>query len=78
MGRIEYSPTQGFPTQYFPYEGHPDYMPPFVAIRFRNPATSIAIGITCRLYAKNLSSANGTDVDSTEPVAYLPFNLFIE
>ena len=79
MGPIEYTPHQGFPYHFFPYEGHPDYMPPFVAIRFKAPATSIGIGITCKIYAKNLNyNQNDSDVDTTEPVAFLPFNLFIE
>ncbi|CAG2115804.1 unnamed protein product, partial [Medioppia subpectinata] len=77
MGQIEYTPTQGFPVYYFPYDGHPDYMPPLVAIRFRSPATSIAIGITCRLYAKNLNHTDNFD-EMVEPVPALPFNIFIE
>ncbi|XP_054167730.1 sodium/potassium-transporting ATPase subunit beta-like [Oppia nitens] len=94
MGPIEYTPTQGFATHYFPYTGHPHYMPPFVALRFKAPATSVAIGITCRLYAKNLGH-NLTDSDDSvvdsggggggitdrgggQPVPSLPFNLFIE
>lgn len=73
MGPIEYTPTQGFPIQYFPYTGHPHYMPPFVSIRFKSPAHSIAIGITCKLYAKNLNAT-----DNGEPLPILPFNLLIE
>jgi sodium/potassium-transporting ATPase subunit beta len=73
MGPIEFTPTQGFPSQYFPYTGHPDYMPPFVAIRFKSPVNSIAIGITCKLYAKNLNNT-----EDSEPSSILPFNLLIE
>ena len=36
MGEIEYLPRPGFPVQYFPYSGQSDYLPPIVALRFKN------------------------------------------
>ncbi|CAB0034743.1 unnamed protein product [Trichogramma brassicae] len=38
MGEIEYLPGPGFPVQYFPYDGHPDYLSPMVALKFSRPA----------------------------------------
>jgi sodium/potassium-transporting ATPase subunit beta len=73
MGQVDYTPMQGFPSQYFPYSGQPNYMPPLVAIKFKSPKTSIAIGITCKLWAKNLEYS-----EDSEPKATLPFNLLIE
>lgn len=74
MGQIQYTPTQGFVPYYFPYTGHRDYMPPFVGIRFNKPATGVVIGITCKLWAKNLQHE---EVEG-QPSAILPFNLLIE
>jgi hypothetical protein len=68
---LEIMPTHGFSTQYFPYNGHPDFMPPFIALRFRKATIGIAIGVTCRLWTKNLNA-------TTEPSAILPFNILIE
>lgn len=69
----------------FPYKGHADYMAPFIAIKLEKPKTSIAIGITCRLWARNViynqteSGLNDTFVDDQPvPSAILPFNVFID
>ncbi|XP_076350981.1 sodium/potassium-transporting ATPase subunit beta-like [Tachypleus tridentatus] len=55
MGPVLFMPEQGFPVNFFPYTSHPDYMPPLVVIRFRQPKTGVAISITCKLWAKNVS-----------------------
>lgn len=36
VGEIEYLPSPGFPVQYFPFMGQPDYLAPMVALRFKN------------------------------------------
>lgn len=84
-GKIESIPGSELPRFSFPYTGHSDYMAPFIALKFEKPATSINIGITCRLWARNLvynqteSGLNDTMVDDVYvPSAILPFNLFIE
>lgn len=84
-GPIKVWPGNEMPRSSFPYKGHPDYMAPFVALKFEKPVTAVAIGITCRLWARNVifnatsSGFNDTMVDDQiVPSAILPFNLFIE
>lgn len=84
-GAIRVIPGNELPRSHFPYKGHPDYMAPFIALKFDKPVHSVAIGITCRLWARNLifnattSGFNDTQVDDQfVPSAILPFNLFVE
>ncbi|KAH9384348.1 hypothetical protein HPB48_026355 [Haemaphysalis longicornis] len=53
IGDLVYSPYQGFRTEFFPYTGHRDYMPPLVAVQFRRPEIGVLIGVRCRLWARN-------------------------
>ncbi|XP_077527461.1 sodium/potassium-transporting ATPase subunit beta-2-like [Haemaphysalis longicornis] len=53
IGDLVYSPYQGFRTEFFPYTGHRDYMPPLVAVQFRRPEIGVVIGVRCRLWARN-------------------------
>lgn len=86
-GRIEVSPKE-LPRNYFPYDGHADYMAPLIAVKFDKPVTAVTIGITCRVWAKNLGPrtvldplTNSTIVlpgDSSLPDASLPFNIYVE
>ncbi|XP_077527477.1 sodium/potassium-transporting ATPase subunit beta-like [Haemaphysalis longicornis] len=70
IGDLVYSPYQGFRTEFFPYTGHPDYMPPLVAVQFRRPQRGVVIGVRCRLLARNPPPGNA----STE----ISFFLFVE
>lgn len=36
VGKIDYLPGPGFPVQYFPFMGQPDYLAPMVALQFTN------------------------------------------
>lgn len=36
VGEIEYLPSPGFPVQYFPFVGQPEYLAPMVALQFKN------------------------------------------
>uniref|UniRef100_A0ABD2XPD0 Sodium/potassium-transporting ATPase subunit beta n=1 Tax=Trichogramma kaykai TaxID=54128 RepID=A0ABD2XPD0_9HYME len=54
MGEIEYLPGPGFPVQYFPYDGHPDYLSPMVALKFSRPAVNELINIDCTTWAHNI------------------------
>ena len=84
-GEIKVFGGNEYPRFSFPYKGHPDYMAPFIAIKLEKPATAVAIGITCRLWARNVvfnatsSGFNDTTVDDQlVPSAILPFNILIE
>ncbi|KAH9379374.1 hypothetical protein HPB48_008086 [Haemaphysalis longicornis] len=70
IGPVAYSPLQGFRTEFFPYTGHPDYMPPLVAVQFLRPERGVVIGVRCRLLARNPPPGNA----STE----ISFFLFVE
>ncbi|KAI1283065.1 Sodium/potassium-transporting ATPase subunit beta [Halotydeus destructor] len=88
-GEIEYSAAvHEYPVNYFPYLGHGEYQAPVMAIRFNKPTTGVVIGITCKLYAKNIGPYDLFDPltntttrisgDESLPSAEFPFNLFIE
>lgn len=67
IGPVTYSPHQGFRTEFFPYNGHPEYMPPLVAVQFLRPANGVIIGVRCRLWTRNPPPGNA----STEISFYL-------
>lgn len=67
IGPVEYSPHPGFRTEFFPYHGHRDYMPPLVAVQFLRPERGVIIGVRCRLWARNPPPGNA----STEISFYL-------
>lgn len=67
IGEVVYTPYQGFRTEYFPYTGQRDYMPPLVAVQFRRPEIGVIIGVRCRLWARNPPPGNA----STEILFYL-------
>jgi len=74
-----------FPRHFFPFKGHPDYMAPFFAIKLEKPTPTMTIGITCRVYSRNLvynatvDGLNDTFVDE-KPIAsaILPLNVNVE
>ena len=76
-GSLKFAPmSQDLPSHFFPYLFQDAYMAPLIAIKFDRPARNIAIGITCKLYAYNLTDIETGTED--EPSAVLPFNLYIE
>merc|ERR1711962_1349741 len=54
IGKIEYTPWQGFPAYFFPYMNTPGYLPPIVAVRFVEPASNVLINVECKAWAKNI------------------------
>ncbi|CAL4074539.1 unnamed protein product, partial [Meganyctiphanes norvegica] len=54
IGKIEYTPWQGFPAYYFPYLNQPGYMPPIVAVRIVEPKSNVLINIECIAWAWNI------------------------
>lgn len=73
IGRIKYTPERGFKTNFFPYTGSVDYMPPLVAVHFLNPKHGVAISVDCRLYAKNIDHK-----EHSIPSARIYFTLLID
>ncbi|XP_071520064.1 sodium/potassium-transporting ATPase subunit beta-like [Panulirus ornatus] len=54
LGPLKYSPWTGFPLQYFPYKDYLAYMSPIVAVQLLKPKRGVAIGMECRMWAKNI------------------------
>ncbi|XP_022245601.1 sodium/potassium-transporting ATPase subunit beta-2-like [Limulus polyphemus] len=65
MGPLLYSPEQGFPMNFFPFTGHPDYMPPIVVLRFQKPKIGVAINVICKLWAKNVNHTENSVPNGT-------------
>ncbi|XP_011064278.1 PREDICTED: sodium/potassium-transporting ATPase subunit beta-1-like [Acromyrmex echinatior] len=55
IGEIEYLPSPGFSVQYFPFIGHPDYLTPIVALRFKNVTLFRLVTVECSLWALNIN-----------------------
>jgi len=55
IGKIVYTPWQGFPAYFFPYMNTPGYLPPIVAVQFTEPASNVLINVECKAWAKNIN-----------------------
>ncbi|XP_011873659.1 PREDICTED: sodium/potassium-transporting ATPase subunit beta-1-like [Vollenhovia emeryi] len=55
IGEIEYFPSPGFPVQYFPFVGQPDYLAPVVALHFKNLTPFRLVTVECSLWALNIN-----------------------
>ncbi|KAH8297949.1 hypothetical protein KR018_002366 [Drosophila ironensis] len=51
---IQYFPTQGFPTYYYPFLNQPGYLSPLVAVQFNSPPIGQMLDIECQAWAKNI------------------------
>lgn len=60
LGPIQYIPSQGFPSYYFPYKGTSNYFPPFVFVRFLRLQMSVVVSIECKAWALNIDH-NGAE-----------------
>lgn len=74
MGAVLYTPNQGFGTEFFPYRGDAQYMPPLVAVQFRRPTVGLAVAVTCQLWARNINHT----APEAPPAATVHFNLLVE
>ncbi|XP_076384778.1 sodium/potassium-transporting ATPase subunit beta-1-like [Megalopta genalis] len=54
IGEIEYIPSPGFPIEYFPFTGQPDYLSPIVALHFKSLTPYRLITVECNLWAFNI------------------------
>jgi len=59
IGPVRYSPWQGFPAYYFPYNHQAGYLPPIVAVQFDKPQGNVLINIECKAWAKNINHDRG-------------------
>jgi len=55
LGDVEYYPTRGFPSYFYPYVNTPGYVSPLVAVKFLRPKPNQIINIECRTWAKNIA-----------------------
>ncbi|XP_014777785.1 sodium/potassium-transporting ATPase subunit beta [Octopus bimaculoides] len=53
MGEVIYKPMAGFPLYYFPYHGQENYLSPLVFIMFKGIKRSMAVTVTCSVWASN-------------------------
>lgn len=54
IGPVVYTPSQGFPTYYYPYKNTPNYLSPIVMVQLLKPAPGVLINIECRAWAQNI------------------------
>jgi sodium/potassium-transporting ATPase subunit beta len=54
IGDIEYYPTRGFPSYFYPYTNVANYLSPLVSVKFTRPGPNQIINIECRAWAKNI------------------------
>lgn len=54
MGYIKYTQRPGFPGYYFPYLRQQNYLSPLVCVQFRDLTPGVLVGVTCKLWAKNI------------------------
>jgi sodium/potassium-transporting ATPase subunit beta len=61
VGKIEYIPTRGFPSYFYPFTNTQGYLSPLVAVRFARPKLNQIINVECRSWAKNIIYQGGRD-----------------
>lgn len=49
IGDIEYYPTRGFPSFFYPYVNNPGYLSPLVAVKLVRPARKLRNGVVINL-----------------------------
>lgn len=59
LGPIQYYPTRGLPSYYYPYMNVEGYLSPLVAIHLARPKINQPISIECRAWAKNIIYRGG-------------------
>ncbi|KAM0727193.1 Sodium/potassium-transporting ATPase subunit beta-1 [Formica fusca] len=63
VGKIDYLPGPGFPVQYFPFMGQPDYLAPMVALQFTNITPFRLVTVECSLWALNIKKEAQSALD---------------
>ncbi|KAL6264057.1 hypothetical protein P5V15_004136 [Pogonomyrmex californicus] len=63
IGEVQYLPSPGFPVEYFPFVGQPDYLAPIVALHFKNITLFRLITVECSLWAFNINKESQNALD---------------
>ncbi|CAK9834588.1 Sodium/potassium-transporting ATPase subunit beta-1 [Anthophora retusa] len=63
IGEIEYIPSPGFPVEYFPFTGQPNYLSPIVALKFKNLTPDRLVTVECNLWAINIVQRSHYSLD---------------
>ncbi|XP_044266453.1 sodium/potassium-transporting ATPase subunit beta-2-like [Tribolium madens] len=72
IGPLRYLPLNGFPSQYFPYNGDKGYLDPLVALHFEQPARGVLINVECTIWAKNIPR------DRENNLGHVHFSLLVD
>ncbi|XP_013099809.1 sodium/potassium-transporting ATPase subunit beta-1 [Stomoxys calcitrans] len=54
FGSVQYYPSQGFPSYYYPFTNQEGYLSPLIAVQFEKLPLDQMIAIECRAWAKNI------------------------
>ena len=72
IGPVEYFPSGGIETKYYPFLNQPGYQSPYVMMHFKEPKLNTLIYIECKAWAKNVEH------DRYNRKGMTSFELFIE
>ncbi|KAL8577952.1 hypothetical protein ACOMHN_011503 [Nucella lapillus] len=69
---IQYFPSQGFRTNYFPYLNQNRHLTPAIMVKFNSLTANIIVKVDCFLYAKNI------EIDKKQWIGGFHFELFVD
>lgn len=72
IGPVQYYPSGGLETKYYPFLNQPGYQSPFVMVHFTKPKLNTLIYVECKAWAKNVEH------DRYNRKGMASFELFIE
>jgi len=72
LGKVSYSPQQGFPLAFYPYKKQENYKAPLVMVKFENPMKRLGLMVKCTAFAENIL------VDSSEKQGSVNFELLVD
>jgi len=54
LGKVEYIPSQGIESFFYPFMNQNGYQSPFIFVRLTNPLNGVLINVECKAWAKNI------------------------
>lgn len=72
IGEVEYFPSSGIETKYYPFLNQPGYQSPYIMVHFKNPRLNTLVYVECKAWAKNVEH------DRYNRKGMASFELFIE
>lgn len=72
IGPVDYYPSTGIETKYFPFTNQPGYQSPYVMVQFKGPKMNTLVYVECRAWAKNVVH------DRYDRKGMIAFELFLE